>query len=59
MGYKLTREKLSFIREKVKEKKENGFAEFTEEEKRDLEKISGIKFEEMWIGQRETIEATQ
>ena len=27
--------------------------------KRDLEKISGIKFEEMWIGQRETIEATQ
>ena len=59
MGYKLTRDKLDFIRSKVKEKKENGFAEFTEEEKRDLEKISGVKFEEMWIGQREAVEASE
>ena len=59
MGYKLTRDKLDFIRSKVKEKKENGFAEFTDEEKKDLEKISGVKFEEMWIGQREPVKETE
>ena len=59
MGYKLTRDKLDFIRSKVKEKKENGYAEFTDEEKKDLEKISGVKFEEMWIGQRETVKETE
>ncbi|MBQ4349016.1 MAG: MFS transporter [Clostridia bacterium] len=51
MNYKLTREKLSFIREKIKEKKEKGYIEITESEKKDLEKISGQKFENMWIGQ--------
>ena len=51
MNYKLTREKLTFIREKIKEKKENGFVEITDEEKKDLEKIAGQRFENMWIGQ--------
>ncbi len=51
MNYKLTREKLTFIREKIKEKKENGFIEITDDEKKDLEKIAGQKFENMWIGQ--------
>ena len=59
MGYKLTRDKLDFIRAKVKEKKENGYIEITEEEKKDLEKISGVKFEEMWIGQKETVITTE
>lgn len=59
MGYKLTRDKLDFIREKVKEKKEKGYIEITEEEKKDLEKISGIKFEEMWIGQKDTVITTE
>lgn len=51
MNYKLTREKLDFIREKIKEKREKGTVEITEEEKKSLEKISGVKFEDMWLGQ--------
>lgn len=51
MNYKLTREKLTFIREKIKEKKETGAVVITEKEKKDLEKIAGQKFENMWIGQ--------
>ncbi len=50
MNYKLTREKLTFIREKIKEKRENGHIEITDKEKKDLEKIAGQKFENMWIG---------
>ncbi len=56
MNYKLTREKLGFIREKIAEKKEKGFVTITEEEKKDLEKISGQKFENMWIGQSISLE---
>ncbi|MGN0463637.1 MAG: MFS transporter [Acutalibacteraceae bacterium] len=52
MQYKLTREKLSFIREKVKEKREKGYAELTDEQIKDLEKISGVKFENMWLGKQ-------
>ena len=33
-----------------KEKKETGVATVTDEEKKSLEKIAGLKFEEMWIG---------
>lgn len=55
LRYKMTREKLSFIREKIKERRENGFVELTEDEIKDLEKISGVKFEEMWIGQRSEV----
>ena len=39
------------IKAKIKEKKENGFVEINDEEKKDLEKIAGLKFENMWIGQ--------
>ena len=51
MNYRLTKEKLGFIRAKIKEKKETGVAVVTDEEKKSLEKIAGLKFEEMWIGQ--------
>ena len=50
MNYRLTKDKLNFIREKIKEKKENGIVTVTDEEKKSLEKIAGLKFEEMWIG---------
>ena len=51
MNYRLTKDKLNFIRAKIKEKKETGVAVVTEEEKKSLEKIAGLKFEDMWIGQ--------
>ncbi len=51
MNYRLTKDKLNFIRAKIKEKKENGSVVVTDEEKKSLEKIAGLKFEEMWIGQ--------
>lgn len=54
MQYDLTRDKLAFVREKVKEKRESGSADLTEEEIKQLEKISGVKFENMWIGKPET-----
>ncbi|MDO4381440.1 MAG: MFS transporter [Clostridia bacterium] len=52
--YNLTREKHSLIKEKIAFKHEHGYADVTEEEKRMLEKISGVKFEDMWLGKRET-----
>ena len=51
MTYNLSREKLDLIKEKVKEKKETGRVTVSFEEREILEKISGIKFEQMWIGQ--------
>lgn len=56
MNYRLTKEKLNFIREKIKEKKETGSVTVTEEEKKSLEKISGISFEDMWIGKANSLE---
>ncbi len=50
LGYKLKRDDLNYIRSLVAEKKEKGRVDITDEEKTRLEKISGIKFEEMWIG---------
>ena len=35
----------------IKEKKETGVAVVSDEEKKSLEKIAGLKFEEMWTGQ--------
>jgi oligogalacturonide transporter len=51
MNYRLTKDKLNFIRAKIKEKKETGKAVVSDEEKKSLEKIAGLKFEDMWIGQ--------
>ena len=51
MNYRLTKDKLNFIRAKIKEKKETGVAVVSEEEKKALEKIAGLRFEDMWIGQ--------
>lgn len=52
--YNLTREKHSLIKEKIAFKHEHGYADVTEEEKRMLEKISGVRFEDMWLGKSET-----
>ena len=57
MRYNLTKDKLDFIKTKIKEKKEKGFVEVTAEEKAALESISGQKFENMWIGQKDTVSA--
>lgn len=51
MNYRLNKDKLGLIKTKVKEKKETGKVVLTDEEKTSLEKIAGLKFEDMWIGQ--------
>ena len=50
LTYNLKKEQLDFIRVKIAEKKETGHAEVTEDEKKMLEKISGVKYENMWLG---------
>lgn len=59
LTYDLTREKHAFIKEKVAQKHENGFVELTESEQKMLEKISGVKFEDMWLGKSETAAVTK
>lgn len=49
MRYKLTKDQLGFIKEKISEKKEKGSVSITDEEIRMLEKISGVKYEDMWL----------
>lgn len=51
LTYNLKKEQLDFIRAKIAEKKETGHAEVTEEEKKMLEKISGVRYEKTWLGQ--------
>lgn len=53
LTYNLKKEQLDFIRAKIAEKKENGKAVVTDEEKKMLEKISGVKYEKMWLGQEQ------
>ena len=50
--YNLTREKHALIKEKVALKHEHGYADVTDEEKKMLEKISGVKFEQMWLSEK-------
>ena len=50
MTYSLKKEQLDFIREKIAEKKEKGSVSITDSEKKMLEKISGVRFENMWLG---------
>lgn len=51
--YDLTREKHAVIKEKVAFRHEHGYVDVTEQEKEMLEKISGVKFDEMWLGSTE------
>ena len=44
------------IQRVIKEKHESGAYEITEEEKARLEQISGVKWEDMWIGSRSAAE---
>ncbi len=53
--YDLTREKHAFIKEKVAFKHEHGYVDLTEEEKKTVEKIAGMKLEKMWLGKREEV----
>lgn len=53
LTYDLTREKHALIKEKIAARRENGFVDLTREERKMLEKISGVKFEKMWLSTRE------
>lgn len=52
MKYDLTKDQLGFIKEKIAQKKENGYVDLTDEEQKMLEKISGVKYGDMWLSQR-------
>ncbi len=52
--YKMTGNDLDLIRRLIKEKKETGKAEASDEEKQICEKIAGQKWENMWIGQTDS-----
>ena len=49
LRYNLTREKHAFVKSKIQEKKDNGFVNVSDDEKKMLESLSGVKFENMWI----------
>lgn len=53
LRYRLTRDDLTYIRDIVETKKQQGYVELSADEKKRLERISGIKFEKMWIGKNE------
>ena len=55
LRYDLTREKHAFIKEKIREKHENGFVVLTPEEQQLLEKTAGLPFEKMWLSKREDV----
>ena len=49
LRYDLTREKHAFVKDKIKEKHETGSVELTDDERKILEKLSGVKYEDMWL----------
>ena len=50
LRYDLTREKHARIKELIRQKHETGMADIDSEEQKALEKLTGFRFEEMWIG---------
>ena len=48
--YSMTKKDHEMIRAAIQEKKEKGYVTLTEEQIKRCEKISGQKFEDMWIG---------
>ena len=57
--YAMTKQDHELIQKIIKERHEAGHVEVTEDQKKRLEKITGVKWENMWIGQTEQIEAPQ
>lgn len=55
--YSLNKDTHGLIKRLISEKKESGFASATDEEKAACEKITGMKYEKMWIA--ETPESTE
>ena len=49
LRYDLTREKHAFIKEKIKEKHETGSVSLSDDERLMIEKLSGVKYEDMWL----------
>ncbi|MCL2513330.1 MAG: MFS transporter [Oscillospiraceae bacterium] len=48
--YKMTKQDHELLQKVIKDKKENGFAEASADEKAVLESIAGQKWDDMWIG---------
>lgn len=49
MTYRINQKNHTMIKEKIREKRLNGFATLSEEEKRECERLSGIRYENLWI----------
>lgn len=54
--YSMTKKDHEMIRAAIQQKKEKGYVTLTQEQIKRCEKISGQKFEEMWIGQYDLAE---
>ena len=49
LRYDLTREKHALVKEKIREKHETGFARVSDAERRTLEQLAGMPYEQMWL----------
>ncbi len=58
LRYDLTREKHALVKEKIRQKRETGFADVSEEEQRMLEALAGVPYASMWLAQPETAGGT-
>lgn len=47
----MTKQDHESIKDAIRQKRETGHVEISEEEKQRIEKIAGHKWEDMWIGQ--------
>ncbi len=50
LRYKMNKSEHELIRETIANKKKNGWVMLSEKDKKKLEDIAGVKFEDMWIG---------
>ncbi|NMP37255.1 MAG: hypothetical protein GX051_03905 [Clostridiales bacterium] len=56
--YKMTKADHEAIKDAIRQKRETGHVEISDEEKCRIEKIAGHSWEDMWIGQPDTLDVT-
>ncbi len=57
--YSMTKQDHELMLELIRDRREKGRAQVTDEQRERIEKITGVKWENMWIGQTEQIDAPQ
>ena len=54
--YSMTKQDHELMLELIRQRRETGSAEVTDEQRVRIEKITGVRWEDMWIGQTEQVE---